>query len=299
MAGFILFLVSMFWFGCNTEDGDKGSGVASLLPPGDVIEVRDGDYSAGPPPVAVGAADAGTADAGAAGVAALPRIVALSGPPSVTNGGTAVLHVTLAPPVDAPRFVVWHEGDDGYHTVVGVDPEHDGTYDIGIQVAALANQTSLVLNVALLDAAGNAGPAQQVEIALITSGTGDVKVTLSFDRLHDLDLHVTEPSGAEIYYQQPLSDSGGRIDLDSGAHCQPSASNSENIFWPPGGAPAGTYQVSVQNYQQCSPGDIAFTVTVEHDGSVEVFDGSFADGTAAEMPSASNLRQITTFEHKR
>jgi hypothetical protein len=291
MAGFIILLVSMLWLGCGDEAKDSGE-VASLLPPGNVIQVRDGDYSAGAPPIVPGAADAGVASPTAA-------ITSLTGPVSVTNGGTATLHVALSQPIDAPTFVVWHAGDEGYHTVVGSDPDGDGVYDISVQVAAAANQTSLILDVALLDATGAPGPASTIEIALIASGTGDVKVTLSFERLHDLDLHVVEPNGDEIYYQQPTTESGGRIDLDSGAHCQPSAANGENIYWPSGGAPEGEYRISVQNYEQCTPGDIHFTVTVEHDGVVETFDGVFPDGTAGETPSATNVVQVTTFRHER
>jgi hypothetical protein len=296
MAGFIIFLVSILWLGCGEEATDSGA-VSSLLPPGNVIEVRDGDYSVGPPPLATGGVDAGAPAAGPTGA---PGIVALTGPASVTNGGTATLHVEVSPPPAAPpTFVVWHAGDEGYHSIVGSDPDGDGVYDISVKVAAAASQTSLLLNVALLDASGNTGPARSIEMALVASGTGDVKVTLSFDRVHDLDLHVIEPNGDEIFYQQPATESGGRIDLDSGAHCQPSAANSENIYWPPGGAPTGEYRVSVQNYEQCSPGEIRFTVTVEYDGVVETFDGAFADGTAGEAPSATNVKQVTTFRHER
>lgn len=297
MAGFIIFLVSMLWWGCGDEAADAGA-VSSLLPPGNVIEVRDGDYSIGAPPLAPG--DAGSPDTtSSAGGAGAAQIVALTGPASVTNGGTAILHVQVAPAIEAPTFVIWHAGDEGYHSVVGSDPERDGVYDVSVKVAAAASQTSLLVNVALLDATGNTGPAHSLEITLVASGTGDVKVTLSFDRVHDLDLHVAEPSGDEIYYQQPATESGGRLDLDSGAHCQPSAANGENIFWPPGGAPSGEYRVSVQNYEQCSPGEVRFTVTVEHDGVVETFDDVFADGTAGEAPSATNVKHVTTFRHER
>src|SRR5688572_17774414 len=215
MAGFIIFLVSMFWLGCGDEASDSDEAL-SLLPPGNVIEVRDGDYSIGAPPLTPAVADAGAA----AMAPGSPQIVALAGPTTVTNGGTATLHVEVAPPPAAPpTFVVWHAGDEGYHSVAGSDPDGNGIFDIAVKVAAAATQTSLLLNVALLDAAGNTGPASTLEIALVASGTGDVKVTLSFDRVHDLDLHVIEPNGDEIYYQQPTTESGGRIDLDSGANC--------------------------------------------------------------------------------
>lgn len=311
MTGVIFLLLSLVGFaalGCSGEDkgaGDNSTASLPSLPPANVIQVRDGSYTDGAPsfaPVADAGVPAAALDAGgsaAAAAAVAPRVVRVTGPASVTNGGTALLHVELSTPLAAPTFAVWHEGDAGYHTLVGTDPDGDGVYDIDIVIDAAASDASLIINVALLDAAGNAGPAQKVELELVASGTGDVKVTLSFGRLHDLDLHVIEPNGDEIYYQHPVTDSGGRLDLDSGLHCQPSAANGENIFWPPGAAPVGEYRVSVQNYEQCTPGDIAFSVIVEHDGKRETFDGSFRDGTAGEPVTADNVIQITSFRHER
>jgi hypothetical protein len=289
MKGLVVIGLGVAVLGCGEEAPGFGQEIAGAEPspafedPGSVIVVRDADFSAGEAP--------------ATSVnEALPRIVGLTGPNAVTNGGTALLHVQLSPPIPSPTFVVQLAGDPGYHTVVGVDPEGDGIYDISVRVAGEAAGTSLMLAVALLDAAGNAGPGQEIEIRLVPSGTGDVKVTLSFDRLHDLDLHVIEPTGDQIFYQRPGSTLGGRLDLDSGANCEPSTANTENVFWPPGGAPAGRYAVSVQNYEQCSPGAIAFDVTIEYGGRLETYEGTFADGTAGEEPTASNVRQIATFE---
>lgn len=292
MVGFIIGLLLLIGVGCGEGEAllaDAEGGIESLAgePHSDVIAVRDADYNEGAPPAAAGA------DAG------VPAILRVTGPATVTNGGTAILHVEVSPPVADPVFMVRLEGEEGYHTVSGTDPDGDGIYDISVQVSGSANQSSLVLSVSLLDPAGNPGPAQQVEIALVHSGTGDVKVTLSFDRLHDLDLHVIEPNGDEIFYQRPQSVTGGSLDLDSGANCEPSTAHSENVFWPPGGAPAGEYRVHVQNFQSCTPGKIAFTVTVAHGGEVRTFEHEFADGTAAEAPGAANVIQITTFRHER
>lgn len=299
MVGYIIGLLFLVGLGCGEGEqliDDAKDGIESLTgePRSDVIAVRDADYNEGAPPVSVGA-DAGVVGAVEAGQ---PRILKIVAPPTVTNGGTAILHVEVSPRVEAPSFWVQLEGEPGYHSVVGADPDGDGIYDISVQVSGSANQSSLLLSVSLLDAAGNPGPAQQIEIVLVHSGTGDVKVTLSFDRLHDLDLHVVEPSGDEIFYQRPQSVTGGQLDLDSGANCQPGAAHSENIFWPPGAAPAGEYRISVQNFQSCTPGKIAFTVTVAHGDLVQTFEHEFADGTAGETPGSANVIQITTFEHK-
>jgi hypothetical protein len=292
MAGFIIALLFLMGVGCGERKElhrDAEDGVESLAgePHSDVIAVRDADYTEGVPPARRGV------DAG------VPVILRVTGPATVTNGGTAILHVEVSRAVSAPIFLVSLEGEEGYHTVPGADPEGDGIYDISVQVSGSANQSSLVLSVSLLDALGNPGPAEQVEIVLIHSGTGDVKVTLSFDRLHDLDLHVVEPSGDEIFYQRPQSITGGSLDLDSGANCAPSAAHSENIFWPSGAAPVGEYRVHVQNFQSCTPGKIAFTVTVAHGGSVQTFNHEFADGTAGEVPGVANVLEITAFRHER
>jgi hypothetical protein len=281
--------------GCGEEAGliqlpGEPGGSAGRADPDTVIEslesdsvsVRDGSFVEGAP--------APSSDM------ALAQIARLTGPPAVTNGGVAVLHVELSAPVAAPIFAVQLEGDDGYYTVAGVDPDNDGIYDISVKVPSDTAKTSMQVGVALLDAMGHAGAYRELTIELVASGIGDVKVTLSFDRLHDLDLHVIEPSGAEIFYQTPSSPTGGRLDLDSGADCQPGASNGENVFWPPGGAPAGTYRVSVQNYQQCSPGEIAFTVRIAHDDVVRTYDGSFPDGSAGEAPTSATVLDIATFE---
>lgn len=257
-------------------------------PQSGVVNVAQGTFSLGPPPPG---ADAGVAPPGSS-----PEIVSLTGPEAVTNGGSVILHVQVSPPVAAPQFIVSVDGDTGYSTVAGTDSDGDGSYDISVEVSAEATQQSLVFRVALIGADGNVGAYQQLELELVHSGNGDVKVTLSFDRLHDLDLHVIEPSGDEIFYQRPSSVSGGKLDLDSGANCEPSPANAENIFWPPGGAPAGTYKVSVQNYQQCSPGAIAYRVRIAYDAVVQTYEGSFDDGTAGEIPSATHVKQIATFE---
>lgn len=265
--------------GTSAEGGSGGApdGVGS-----DVISVDDGDFSTGDPPITAGDGE-------------LPEIVAVTGPPAVTNGGTAILHVQLSPAIESPEFVVGLVGDTGYHTVVGADPDGDGIYDISVQVNGDAMQPSLVMTVALIDAQGNVGPYHQLEIELVRSGTGDVKITLSFDRLHDLDLHVVEPNGEEISYTNDASATGGQLDLDAGSHCMASAANAENVFWPPDGAPAGEYIVSVQNFEQCSPGPIDFTVRVAYDNRVNTYRGTFADGTAGEAVTANNVQEVVRF----
>jgi hypothetical protein len=76
-------------------------------------------------------------------------------------------------------------------------------------------------------------------------GTGDVQVTLQWGGGVDLDVHVIDPNGDEIYYASRTSPSGGQLDQDALSDCSGCV---ENIFWPSGGAPPGEYQVFVVNF---------------------------------------------------
>jgi len=82
-------------------------------------------------------------------------------------------------------------------------------------------------------------------------GTGDVQVTLLWADGNDLDLHVIDPSGAEIYFSNPKSPSGGTLDHDDTAGCASTGTHVENVFWAVGGAPPGRYRVFVENYSSC------------------------------------------------
>ena len=102
------------------------------------------------------------------------------------------------------------------------------------------------------------------------TGTGDVQVTLEWESAADLDLAVVEPDGTETYFgNRGPSPSGGELDVDSNIGCEdddgvPGAV--ENIFWPTGDAPSGSYTVKVTGYtvdgEACGSGDYTVTITV-------------------------------------
>ena len=98
---------------------------------------------------------------------------------------------------------------------------------------------------AVVDTNGTVGPFLAVTFNVIRVGTGDVQVTLSWDTDSDVDLHVVDPSGEEIFYGNRESASGGMLDLDSNAACTIDGVQNENITWSIGAAPQGTYIVRV------------------------------------------------------
>jgi len=260
-------------------EGDPGVPVAGPIASA-FVEVADADFTPGPAPTPAPAK-----------ASPLAKIIALSAPSGATNGGSISLRVMLDRAVSNPLFVVSVSGDTGYHTVLGVAVDQAGSYEIPLQVGAQVRASSLIVSVALTDGQGQTGEYHEVTVAVIQSGVGDVKVTLSFEPTHDLDLHVFEPSGAEISYRRKVSASGGRLDLDSGSNCTPSRSNAENIFWPAGAAPAGEYRVTVQDFEQCAPGGIDFAVRVENGGRVDTYRNRFEDR------AEGTVLDIVTFTH--
>lgn len=122
-------------------------------------------------------------------------------------------------------------------------------------------------------------PVGSTGVNMRDTGTGDVKVTLEWESDADLDLHVVEPDGTEIMFSQrgPTA-TGGELDVDANVGCEQNGSL-ENVFWPPGEAPAGEYRVEVNGFSVdgCGGGD--FTLTIQVAGQEpRVERGSVSDG---------------------
>ncbi len=125
----------------------------------------------------------------------------------------------------------------------------------------------------------------------VVLGTGDVQVTLRWETSADLDLHVVDPWGEEIYYSHQRSQSGGELDVDANAACRTQYySPVENVYWPTGGAPYGTYVVSVVNYRDCGvTGYTSYEVIVRLGGRIyETYRG--------EIYGAGEQHFITQFD---
>ncbi len=79
--------------------------------------------------------------------------------------------------------------------------------------------------------------------------SSDVQVSLMWNNYNDLDLHVVCPSGERIHGGNRKSACGGELDVD--ANVRPDSRKPvENVVWPEGEAPAGTYQVFVHYYKK-------------------------------------------------
>lgn len=125
-------------------------------------------------------------------------------------------------------------------------------------------------------------------------GGGDLQVSLSWNTDTDVDLHLVEPSGEEIYYSHKISAAGGELDLDSNAGCNMDHVDNENITYQNVTPPSGHYIARVDYWSDCDvTTDISYTLTINLRGTPQVHQGTL---TSAQVTGGGAGDGITVAE---
>ncbi len=93
-------------------------------------------------------------------------------------------------------------------------------------------------------------------------GTGELRISLSWNYVSDLDLHVETPTGVHISFENPDA-GGGLLDVDDciGGDClDNSGTHVENIFFA-SQPPVGEYSVWVYNFDGRNGGEFDIEVS--------------------------------------
>ena len=102
--------------------------------------------------------------------------------------------------------------------------------DAGARAASRAPEAALPTTTPVPGkATASAWPGSAREASVIRGvavKVGDPQFTLIWDTDADLDLHVIEPGGKEIYWEEPKGKQGGELDVDNTKGLGP-----ENIYW--------------------------------------------------------------------
>jgi hypothetical protein len=120
------------------------------------------------------------------------------------------------------------------------------------------------LVVQAVDAQGHFGsPSTQILTAQASPSApaGDLVITLTWDTESDMDLHVVDPAGVEIFHgamsdqpppfaPQPEAGSYGHLDWDSNGNCVIDGKRQESVVWP-NPPPPGAYVVRVDAASLC------------------------------------------------
>jgi hypothetical protein len=218
----------------------------------------------------------------------------VSSPPAAVVGGTALYTLTSSQPFQQALVAV--DGYDGYFEVNLPAPVTSVDLLVTFQQEQLSFNYGMVFNGAPVGGTPQ-GAGAFAQTRLIAVGTGDVQVSVFFDSLADVDLHVVDPTGEEIYYgnRQGVN---GTLDLDANAGCgiDNPVVNNENITFPTGQAPRGTYIVRLAYWSACRVLQTKYVVTVSVKGQTpQIFTGTFTGPGTGGGLGAGEL--ITTFTY--
>ena len=228
-------------------------------------------------------------------------VITVSGNQTVVNGGTMVATISAASRFNTIYVVVGARtagltteapgGIEGYYEIRL--PATETSAPVLLTFPQSIPLTEFEILFAVADTSGAVGPLTGLSTTVTAVGTGDVQVTLSWDVDSDVDLHVVEPGGEEIYYGRPRSATGGALDLDSNASCEIDHVRNENITWPIGRAPRGPYTVRVDYWDSCGVSRTNFTVRI-NSGTVQIVSGFFTGPGDQGGPGSGRL--VATFE---
>jgi hypothetical protein len=191
------------------------------------------------------------------------------------------------------------EGDVGYWLVRAglADPTVPGVLTLS---GALSISPDAPLGAATVQleaiTAGVVGPrlALPLEIVERDLPKGVLVISLRWDTASDLDLHVIDAHGVEIWARHPNSwtpapgtpsapdawKTGGRLDADSNAQCVIDGRAAENVSWSVA-PPAGHYLVRVDTPSLCQASAARWTVDAVLDGA------SLGQATGVSTPAST------------
>jgi len=217
-----------------------------------------------------------------------PAVVAVSLRTNEIRAGTHDKSCTGALAREATSAAIGLSGDVGYWVIPAGSPAVE-TPNLPSFQATLAFPPSLpsgtyALTVRAVDGAGHFG--LPMDRTLSTANTDDavrtaeLAVSLQWDTEVDLDLHVVDPRGVEIWKRninsyepapgEPVDPegwkTGGILDFDSNAACVIDGRRRENVIWK-SAPPAGHYVVRVDTFLLCQASTARFRIDVTQRGA--------------------------------
>ena len=174
------------------------------------------------------------------------------------TGGSALL--PLASGALFREVAVYVQGIDGYY--VARLPYDLTSVKAVITVGGRAPELDFNVVFAVANANGAWGPPDATSVSGVEVAGGDVQVSVTWNNDADVDLHVVDPSGEELYYGHRSSASGGELDIDANAACSTTPLWQENVGWASQTAPSGLYTVRVDYWSSCGNAQTDYIVTV-------------------------------------
>jgi hypothetical protein len=198
-------------------------------------------------------------------------------------------------------------GDEGYWVkpVGGADPilADQLSFDALLSFSRFITAGDHDVLVAASDASGHFGPPSPLRFTFVDINAppqADLVFSLAWDVDADLDLHVVQPDGTEIWsrkisaYEPPVvgpvddtaAAAAGHLDFDSNSQCNIDGRRLENVIFGMN-PPSGHYIVRVDTFSLCGQSSARWTLTVT------------LRGTVVATASGISLPSDTRFPHER
>lgn len=197
-----------------------------------------------------------------------PVINSVLGNSTVLEGGSNP--ITINTNATIKEVLIGVDGKSGYYKLDASHLKSTGNYLLYLLFSQNFEQDNFGILVAIIDNLGNISESQTINVSKITAGTGKLQVSCSWNKANDLDLHLVEPNGSEIYWETDTSANGGELDVDSNPICMIDNINNENITYS-GNAKVekGNYVVRISLFSSCDVTEKTdFVVTARLDGNL-------------------------------
>ena len=219
--------------------------------------------------------------------------VLMTGPPPEANGGPSVEPVGNHALVSGGAIFVDVAADAELgKLLLSVDMQSYYEIDlagamapyrfVGHVMPGIEEYSPLCLSVMGVAADGTVGDPECHPVLVVPEiGTGDLEIAVSWDNDADLDLHVADANGDEIYWGQDMVDSGGELDLEASTDCIADGARTEHVAWTGGTPSPGTYVVRVNYWSDCGGPEPNYVVNITLNGERRSIYGTF-EGSGEE-----------------
>ena len=221
--------------------------------------------------------------------------VAVTGNNDYVAGGVVFLDIKPEPGAAVDKLLLSIRGQSvGYYEIDLPDGASSHRLVGQVRFDLAPDIPPACLDVSAVDASGTVGPPTCHVVIGIAADFSDVQITVSWDTDADLDLHVADPTGHEVYFGTPVIESGGVLDVYSGDDCDdPDTRRNEHVAWSRGTPPPGRYEVRLSHYMSCGAEETNYVVNVYNHGTVTTFSGIFTgDGDNAARGTGRVIAQF-------
>ncbi len=182
-----------------------------------------------------------------------PVISNVQGSNFVLTGGSNIISFESSNTIS--NVIIGLSDIDGYYTVdqTYLTQISSNNYTFSLAVSQTLTLQSMSFRIAYVDINGQISNYYILQASEIKNGTGLLQINCTWKKDNDIDLHVIEPNGEEIYFGNRTSTNGGELDVDSNPNCALDYIESENVTYQHGAlVEAGDYTVKVNLYSACN-----------------------------------------------